>query len=143
MLSSEKNIRVNVYDFAVFLRENFMEIYNMSSFGGVCNDDMDAVSIKFNDILQKSSPQYGYFYDEEWYWPPSTAIAMKAIKQIFGLHRSDGVMIIPSAIFEGYEKIWNEYRRPTNNSVRKRRWRRIKKVWNEVDRARLRNLYNS
>ena len=103
MLATE-TVRVNVYDFALFLKEDVMEIYQ--EYGEISNE-LDEIVSKFNDGIKKlSDGDYGYYEDIDCYWTPSTTVAMKAIKQIFGLHHSDNVMVVPSTIFIGCEKLW-------------------------------------
>ena len=127
-----KTVRVNVYDFALFLKEDIMEIYQ--EYGEISNE-LDEIVSKFNDGIKKlSDGDYGYYEDIDCYWTPSTAVAMKAIKQIFGLHHSDNVMVVPSTIFVGCEKLWEFHRRPTDNSLRKKRWRQIGKLMREIAR---------
>ena len=131
MLATE-TVRVNVYDFALFLKEDIMEIYYED---GEISNELDEIVSKFNDSIKKlSDGVYGYSDDDDCYWTPSTAVAMKAIKQIFGLHHSDNVMVVPSTIFTGFEKLWEFYRRPTDNSLRKKRWRQIGKLMREEAR---------
>ena len=101
-----KTVRVNVYDFALFLKEDVMEIYQ--EYGEISNE-LDEIVTKFN-------------------------AAMKAIRQIFRLHHSDNVMVVPSTIFVGCEKLWEFHRRPTDNSLRKKRWRQIGKLMREEAR---------
>ena len=127
-----KTVRVNVYDFALFLKEDVMEIYYED---GEISNELDEIVSKFNDSIKKlSDGVYGYYEDVDCYWTPSTAVAMKAIKQIFGLHHSDNVMVVPSTIFIGFEKLWEFHRRPTDNSLRKKRWRQIGKLMREIAR---------
>lgn len=131
MLTTE-TVRVNVYDFALFLKEDVMEIYHED---GEISNELDEIVSKFNDSIKKlSDGVYGYYDDDDCYWTPSTAVAMKAVRQIFGLHHSDNVMVVPSTIFIGFEKLWEFYRRPTDNSLRKKRWRQIGKLMREVAR---------
>ena len=86
-----ETVRVNVYDFALFLKEDVMEIYQ--EYGEISNE-LDEIVSKFNDGIKKlSDGDYGYYEDIDCYWTPSTTVAMKAIKQIFGLHHSDNVMV--------------------------------------------------
>ena len=128
-----KTVRVNVYDFALFLKEDVMEIYQAD--GKISNELLNEIVSKFNVSIKKlSDGDYGYYEDVDCYWTPSTAIAMKAIRQIFGLHHSDNVMVVPSTIFIGFEKLWEFRRRPTDNSLRKKRWRQIGKLMREEAR---------
>ena len=127
-----KTVRVNVYDFALFLKEDVMEIYYED---GEISNELDEIVSKFNDSIKKlSDGVYGYYDDVDCYWTPSTAVAMKAIKQIFGLHHSDNVMVVPSTIFIGFEKLWEFHRHPTDNSLRRKRWRQIGKLMREIAR---------
>ena len=131
MLATE-TVRVNVYDFALFLKEDVMEIYYED---GEISNELDEIVSKFNDSIKKlSDGVYDYYDDDDRYWKPSTAVAMKAVRQIFGLHHSDNVMVVPSTIFVGFEKLWEFHRRPTDNSLRKKRWRQIGKLMREVAR---------
>ena len=127
-----KTVRVNVYDFALFLKEDVMEIYYED---GEISNELDEIVSKFNDSIKKlSDGVYGYYDDVDCYWTPSTAVAMKAIKQIFGLHHSDNVMVVPSTIFIGFEKLWEFHRHPMDNSLRRKRWRQIGKLMREEAR---------
>ena len=131
MLTTE-TVRVNVYDFALFLKEDIMEIYHED---GEISNELDEIVSKFNDSIKKlSDGVYGYYDDDDCYWTPSTAVAMKAIRQIFGLHHSDNVMVVPSAIFVGCEKLWEFHRHPTDNSLHRKRWRQIEKLMREEAR---------
>ena len=132
MLATE-TMRVNVYDFALFLKEDVMEIYQAD--GEISNELLDEIVSKFNVGIKKlSDGDYGYYEDVDCYWTPSTTIAMKAIRQIFGLHHSDNVMVIHSSIFVGCEKVWEFHKHPTDNSLRKKRWRQIGKLMREEAR---------
>ena len=131
MLATE-TVRVNVYDFALFLKEDFVEIYHEDV---EISNELKEVASKFNDSIKKlSDGDYGYYDDVDCYWMPSTAVAMKAVRQIFGLHHSDNVMVIHSSIFTGCEKVWEFHKRPTDNSLRKKRWRQIGKLMREEAR---------
>ena len=139
LTTTPASVRANVYDFALFLKDDFMEIYH--EYVEISNE-LKEVASKFNDIIKKKSEgNYGYYSDVDCYWTPSTAVAMKAVQQIFGLHHSDNVMVVPSTIFVGCEKLWKFHRRPTDNSLRKRRWRRIRKLSREEERRRYLSLY--
>ena len=131
MLDTE-TVRVNVYDFALFLKEDFVEIYHEDV---EISNELKELASKFNDSIKKlSDGDYGYYDDVDCYWTPSTTVAMKAIRQIFGLHHSDNVMVIHSSIFVGCEKVWEFHKRPTDNSLRKKRWRQIGKLMREIAR---------
>ena len=131
MLDTE-TVRVNVYDFALFLKEDFVEIYHEDV---EISNELKELASKFNDSIKKlSDGDYGYYDDVDCYWTPSTTVAMKAIRQIFGLHHSDNVMVIHSSIFVGCEKVWEFHKRPTDNSLRKKRWRQIGNLMREEAR---------
>lgn len=127
-----KTVRANVYDFALFLKEDVMEIYQAD---GEISNELDEIVSKFNVGIKKlSDGDYGYYEDVDCYWTPSTAVAMKAVRQIFGLHNSDNVMVVPSTIFIGCEKVWEFHKHPTDNSLRRKRWRQIGKLMREEAR---------
>ena len=132
LTTTPATVRANVYDFALFLKEDFMEIYHEDI---EISNELKELASKFNDSIKKlSDGDYGYYNDVDCYWTPSTAVAMKAIRQIFGLHHSDNVMVVPSTIFVGCEKVWEFHRHPTDNSLRKKRWRQIGKLMREEAR---------
>lgn len=142
LTTTPSTMRVNVYDFALFLKEDLAEICQPD---GEISNELEKIASKFNNIIKKKKSEsgvgYGYYGDIDCYWIPSTAVAMKAVQQIFGLHHSDNVMVVPSGIFVGCEKLWGFHKHPTDNSLRKRRWRRIRKLSREEDRRRYLSLY--
>ena len=123
-------IRVNVYDVAIFLKENAEEIiqeYTGPELAFVC---------KWNEIVKEIS-SYGYFFDGESkengyyerYWKPSTSVSIKAVRILFDLHKSDNVFLLPRILLGSW--IYDflvDYKSSTNNSIAKRRWRTIGKA---------------
>ena len=75
-----------------------------------------AFAEKFNKVLLKNSG-YG-FREEDWhYFKPSTRVAIKAVRDIFGLKKTENILVIPSAALGSFLE---EYRSiPVGN----RRWR--------------------
>lgn len=74
---------------------------------------------KFNKIILESSG-YGFQADDWKHFKPSTGAAIKAIRDIFGLKKTENVLVIPSAALGSFLE---EYRSiPVENY---RRWRMI------------------
>ena len=122
-------IRVNVYDVAVFLKENAEEIiqeYTGPELAFVC---------KWNEIVKEIS-SYGYFFDGESeedgfyerYWKPSTSVSIKTVRLLFNLHKSDNIIVIPSKLLGEWIDDFIRNYRSDNNSISKRRWRSIGKA---------------
>ncbi len=78
-----------------------------------------AFAEKFNQVLLENSG-YGFWEDDWHYFKPSTGAAIKAIRDIFGLKKTENVLVIPSnalgSFLDEYENI------PVENY---RRWRMI------------------
>ena len=123
-------IRVNVYDLAIFLKENAEEIIQNdlgSELAFVCT---------WNKVVKEIS-SYGYFFDGESkedgyyerYWKPSTSVSIKAIRILFGLHKSDNVFLFPKILLGSWtDEFLKNYKSSVNNSITKRRWRTIGKA---------------
>ena len=101
--------RFTVLGLAKCMKENLVEMLEAEE------ELPRAFAIKFNKILLENSG-YG-FREEDWhYFKPSTREAIKAIRDIFGLGKTENVLVIPSAALGSFLE---EYRSiPVN-----RRWR--------------------
>lgn len=120
----KKSIRIEVRDFALFLKENLDGLIEQSN-----TNEMECLGNVFNKEIQSlSRGHYGYFWDEEedgdnGFWKPSTAIAIQAIRQIFGLRNCENILVIPeSAIGWWLDEVMN-FKSPRSNSLRRDRWR--------------------
>lgn len=123
-------IRINVYDLAVFLKENAEEIIQNDlgpELAFVCT---------WNKIVKEIST-YGYFFDGESkedgyyerYWKPSTSVSIRAVKKLFDLNKSDNVFLLPRILLGSWiHDFVRDYKSITNNSIPKRRWRIIGKA---------------
>ena len=119
-----KTIRIELMDFATFMKENLVGLVEQSN-----TDAMESLGTVFNTEIQSlSRGKYGYFWDEEddgdnGFWKPSTAIAIQAIRQIFGLRDCENVLVIPeSALGWWLDDVMN-FKSPRPNSLRRDRWR--------------------
>ena len=122
-------IRVNVYDLAVFLKENAESI--IQDWQG----PVVTLVSKWNDVVKKNST-YGFFFDGESeedgycerYWMPPTSISIKAVRDLFELHKSNNYIILPSELLGDWiDDFIVDYKSTINNSIAKRRWRTIGK----------------
>ena len=129
MFCMMNTIRVNVYDFALFLKDNAEEILQDGE-GPV----VTLVS-KWNDTIKEIS-SYGYFFDGESeedgfcerYWKPSTSVSVKAVRILFDLHKSDNVFLLHRILLGSWIQDFLADKSTTNNSITKRRWRSIGKA---------------
>ena len=102
--------RFQVLALAKFLKENLVEMLEAEE------ELPRAFAKKFNKIILENSG-YG-FREEDWsYFKPSTRVAIKAVRDIFGLEKTENVLIIPSAVLGSF---LSEYRSIPENC---RRWR--------------------
>ena len=86
-------IRVRVYDLAVFLKENFLDILKTEKDVG-CPGIVDLI-YSWNVIIKEIS-SYGYY--ERRYYTPSTSVSMEAVRKLFDLHKSDSEFLISSIL---------------------------------------------
>ena len=103
--------RFQVLGLAKFLKENLVEMLEAEE------ELPKAFAQKFNRVLLENSG-YG-FREEDWhYFKPSTGAAIRAIRDIFGLKKTENILVIPSAALGSFLE---EYRSiPIENC---RRWR--------------------
>ena len=120
----KKTIRIEARDFALFLKENLDDLIEQSN-----TNAMEELGNIFNTEIQSlSSGKYGYFWNEDndddnGFWKPSTAIAIQAIRQIFGLRNYENILVIPeSALGWWLDEVMN-FKSPRSNSLRRDRWR--------------------
>ena len=119
-----KGIRIEVRDFAIFVKENLDDLIEQSN-----TNAMEKLGTVFNNEIQfLSRGKYGYFWNEDndgdnGFWKPSTAIAIQAIRQIFGLRNYENILVIPeSALGWWLDDVMN-FKSPRSNSLRRDRWR--------------------
>ena len=119
-----KTIRIELRDFAMFLKHNLDGLIEQSN-----TNEMEYLGNVFNKEIQSlSRGKYGYYWDEEedgdnGFWTPSTAITIQAIRQIFGLRDCENILIIPeSALGWWLDEVMN-FKSPRSNSLRRDRWR--------------------
>lgn len=119
-----KTIRIELMDFATFMKENLVDLVEQSN-----TDAMEELGTVFNTEIQSlSRGKYGYYWDEEedgdnGFWKPSTAVSIQAIRKIFGLRDCENVLIIPeSALGWWLDEVMN-FKSPRSNSLRRDRWR--------------------
>ena len=120
----KKTIRIEARDFALFLKENLDDLIEQSN-----TNTMEKLGTVFNNEIQfLSRGKYGYFWNEDndddnGFWKPSTAIAIQAIRQIFGLRNYENILVIPeSALGWWLDEVMN-FKSPRSNSLRRDRWR--------------------
>ena len=120
----KKTIRIEVRDFAIFVKENLDDLIEQSN-----TNAMEKLGTVFNNEIQfLSRGKYGYFWDEEedgdnGFWKPSTSVAVKAIRKIFGLLDCENILVIPeSALGWWLDEVMN-FKSPHSNSLRRDRWR--------------------
>lgn len=122
-------IRIRVYDLALFLKENFEEIitYDQTTLSGL--------ALEWNRIVKRIST-YGYFFDGESeedgyydrYWTPPTSIAIKSVRLLFGLNKSDNIITVLRDFLGSYIDEFNDQYNLINSYSKKRRWRTIGKA---------------
>lgn len=120
-----KSIRIEVRDFAIFVKENLDDLIEQSN----TNATMEKLGTIFNNEIQfLSSGKYGYFWNEDndgdnGFWKPSTAIAIQAIRQIFGLRKSENILVLPVDVLGWWLDDVMDFKSPRPNSLRRDRWR--------------------
>lgn len=119
-----KGIRIEVRDFAIFVKENLDDLIEQSN-----TNAMEELGNIFNTEIQSlSSGKYGYYWDEEedgdnGFWKPSTSVAVKAIRKIFGLRKSENILVLPVDVLGWWLDDVMDFKSPRPNSLRRDRWR--------------------
>ena len=119
-----KTIRIELRDFAMFLKQNLDRLIEQSN-----TIAMEELGTVFNNEIQfLSCGKYGYFWDEiedidNGFWKPSTAITIQAIRQIFGLRNCENILILPESALGWWIDELKDYKSPRSNSLRRDRWR--------------------
>lgn len=120
----KKAIRIDVRDFAMFLKQNLDGLIEQSN-----TTAMEELGTMFNNEIQfLSRGKYGYYWDEiedidNGYWKPSTAISVKAIRKIFGLRNCENILILPESALGWWLDDVMDFKSPRSNSLRRDRWR--------------------
>lgn len=118
-----KTIRIELRDFAMFLKHNLDGLIEQSN-----TNAMEELGNIFNTEIQSlSSGKYGYYWDEEdgdnGFWKPSTSVAVKAIRKIFGLRKSENILVLPVDVLGWWLDDVMDFKSPRPNSLRRDRWR--------------------
>lgn len=128
-----KGIRIEVRDFAIFVKENLDDLIEQSN-----TNAMEKLGTVFNNEIQfLSRGKYGYFWNEDndgdnGFWKPSTAIAIQAIRQIFGLRNYENILVIPESALGWWLDDVMDFKSPRPNSLRRDRWRNKGKALNAI-----------
>ena len=119
-----KGIRIETRDFAIFLKEKLDYIIEEPN-----TTEMEQLANIFNNTIKSISDNYyGYFWNEDndgdnGFWKPSTAIAIQAIRQIFGLRNYENILVIPESALGWWLDDVMDFKSPRPNSLRRDRWR--------------------
>lgn len=119
-----KTIRIELRDFAMFLKHNLDGLIEQSN-----TNAMEELGNIFNTEIQSlSSGKYGYYWDEEedgdnGFWKPSTSVAVKAIRKIFDLRKSENILVLPVDVLGWWLDDVMDFKSPRPNSLRRDRWR--------------------
>ena len=117
-----KNIRINIYDLALFLNDHAKVVLR-----GDYNNPLLAEFIKqYNEKLQEVS-FYGYDEVNNAWYEPNMSVSIKAIRLMFNLSNTTNIVLLDIAIFTPgrMDKVLESYKTKPNNSIRKER-RRMK-----------------
>ena len=120
----KKTIRIEARDFALFLKENLDDLIEQSN-----TNAMEELGNIFNTEIQSlSRGKYGYFWNEDndgdnGFWKPSTAVAIQAIRQIFGLRNYENILVLPESALGWWLDDVMDFKSPRSNSLRRDRWR--------------------
>lgn len=120
----KKTIRIEARDFALFLKENLDDLIEQSN-----TNAMEELGNIFNTEIQSlSRGKYGYFWNEDndgdnGFWKPSTAVAIQAIRQIFGLRNYENILVLPDSALGWWLDDVMDFKSPRSNSLRRDRWR--------------------
>lgn len=134
-------VKVEVYDLALFLKEYAEEIITTSNSKDYNNSVLHLVICWNKEVKEKTG--YGFFFDgeskeddyNERYWKPPTSVSIKALKNIFGLNKSDNICYIPKKFLgTWFDEFITNFKSKTNNSIIKRRWRTIGKAKISISR---------
>ena len=119
-----KTIRIELMDFATFMKENLVGLVEQSN-----TDAMESLGAVFNnEIKSLSHNKYGYFWDKEedgdnGFWKPSTAVSIEVIRKIFGLRECENILVIPESALGWWLDEIMDFKSPRPNSLRRDRWR--------------------
>ena len=119
-----KGIRIETRDFAIFLKEKLDYIIEEPN-----TTEMEQLANIFNNTIKSISDNYyGYFWNEDndgdnGFWKPSTAIAIQAIRQIFGLRNYENILVLPESALGWWLDDVMDFKSPRPNSLRRDRWR--------------------
>lgn len=119
-----KTIRIEVRDFALFLKENLDDLIEQSN-----TNAMEELGTVFNNEIQfLSRGKYGYFWNEDndgdnGFWKPSTAVSIEVIRKIFGLRECENILVIPESALGWWLDDVMDFKSPRSNSLRRDRWR--------------------
>ena len=120
----KKSIRIEVRDFAMFLKHNLDGLLEQSD-----TTDMLELGKLFNTVIQSlSNGRYGYFWDDEEQWDeyyqkPSTKVAINATRFIFDLKKSENILVLPESALGWWVDEIVDFKSPCSNSLRRDRWR--------------------
>lgn len=119
-----KSIRIEVRDFAMFLKQNLDGLIEQSN-----TIAMEELGTVFNNEIQfLSRGKYGYFWNEDndgdnGFWKPSTAVSIEVIRKIFGLRNCENILVLPESALGWWLDELKEFKSPRSNSLRRDRWR--------------------
>lgn len=119
-----KTIRIEVRDFAMFLKHNLDGLLEQSD-----TTDMLELGKLFNNVIQSlSNGRYGYFWDDnerwdEYYRKPSSKVAINATRFIFDLKKSENILVLPESSLGWWLDEIRDFKNPRSNSLRRDRWR--------------------
>ncbi len=129
----KKSIRIEVRDFAMFLKHNLDGLLEQSD-----TTDMLELGKLFNTVIQTiSNGRYGYFWDDnerwdEYYLKPSSKVAINATRTIFGLRNCENILTLPVAPLGWWLEELEDFKSPRANSLRRDRWRNRGKALKSV-----------
>lgn len=119
-----KTIRIELRDFAMFLKHNLDGLIEQSN-----TEEMEQLGAVFNTAIQSlSNGRYGYFWDDEerwdeYYQKPSTKVAINATRYIFDLRKSENILVLPVDVLGWWLDDVMDFKSPRPNSLRRDRWR--------------------
>ena len=118
-----KSIRIETRDFAIFLKEKLDYIIDEPN-----TTEMEQLANIFNNTIKSISDNYyGYYWKDEdgelGYWKPSTAVAIKTIRKIFGLQKTENILVLPQSVLGWWLDELKDFKSPRSNSLCRDRWR--------------------